>query len=124
MKFTFLNNGYYMENITEKYGVILDLLATIEQEANVMNPSIIQRMLSPREQDILDLFYLGHSCKSVAKILGISHKTVQTHSQKLYVKLNCHSKTEAIYKGLKLNLIRRKQENAAANYDNLLKVTT
>lgn len=67
--------------------------------------------LSSREREILNLFYIGHSYKSAARILGISNKTVECHSLRLYEKLKCHSKAEAVYRGLKLNLIDEKKDD-------------
>lgn len=60
---------------------------------------------SPREKQILELLYKGHSYKSIAKVLGITPKTVNAYCEKLYAKFNCHSKSEAIYHAIKLNII-------------------
>jgi FixJ family two-component response regulator len=58
------------------------------------------QMLTSREREVLDLALKGHSCKMIARELGISHRTVELHRSHLLEKLEVASITEL----LRLNL--------------------
>jgi DNA-binding NarL/FixJ family response regulator len=47
--------------------------------------------LTRRERDALRLVAEGHSNKQIARLLGIGHKTVETHRHTIKRKLNSHS---------------------------------
>lgn len=51
--------------------------------------------LSERELEVLKLLSDGKSYQEVAKDLFISPKTVRSHTDNIYRKLNVHSKVEA-----------------------------
>ncbi|MEM9823046.1 MAG: response regulator transcription factor [Bacteroidota bacterium] len=51
--------------------------------------------LTKREIEILELLSSGKSYQSIGQELFISHKTVSSHVENIYRKLNVHSKTEA-----------------------------
>lgn len=53
--------------------------------------------LSQREKEILDLVVAGNSSKEVARILGISHKTVEAHRSRLMSKLGVKSLGDLIH---------------------------
>jgi DNA-binding NarL/FixJ family response regulator len=54
--------------------------------------------LTPREQEVLQLFMNGNSYKMVASALNISIDSVRTYVRRMYEKLQVHSVTEAIHK--------------------------
>jgi len=53
-------------------------------------------MLTSREREVLDLALKGHSCKMIARELGISHRTVELHRSHLLEKLGVASVTELL----------------------------
>jgi DNA-binding CsgD family transcriptional regulator len=53
-------------------------------------------LLTPRQARILQLVADGHSDRSIARILGISTRTVQAHLQQTYRALDVGSRTEAV----------------------------
>jgi DNA-binding NarL/FixJ family response regulator len=57
--------------------------------------------LSGRELDVLQLLAQGHSYKTCADRLSISHDTVRFHVRNIYDRLHVHSKSEAAVKALK-----------------------
>jgi DNA-binding NarL/FixJ family response regulator len=63
-------------------------------------------VLSPREQQVLELIARGFSYAEIAKLRHVSVHTVQTHIKNLYAKLAVHSKSEAVYEATKLGLLR------------------
>lgn len=62
-------------------------------------------LLSERELEILRFIAAGLSNKKIMEKLYISLSTVKTHLRNIYVKLDAHSRTEAVAKALELNLL-------------------
>jgi len=52
--------------------------------------------LTQRENEVLTLLLKGHTAKSIAMILTLSHRTVEHHIEKIRLKANCASKLELI----------------------------
>jgi DNA-binding NarL/FixJ family response regulator len=61
--------------------------------------------LTPHELRLLKLIVEGHSYKTAAAKLDVSVKTISFHLQKIYEKLQVHSKSEAVAKALRNRLI-------------------
>jgi DNA-binding NarL/FixJ family response regulator len=61
--------------------------------------------LTPHEIRLLKLLVEGHSYKKAAVELGVSVSTVAFHIQSIYGKLQVHSKSEAVARALKENLL-------------------
>ena len=61
--------------------------------------------LTPHELRLLKLLVEGHSYKTAATQLGVTTKTISFHLQKIYEKLQVHSKTEAVAKALRNRLV-------------------
>ena len=61
--------------------------------------------LTPHELRLLKLIVEGHSYKTAATKLGVSVKTISFHLQKIYEKLQVHSKSEAVAKAFRNRLV-------------------
>jgi DNA-binding NarL/FixJ family response regulator len=61
--------------------------------------------LTPHELRLLKLLVEGHSYKTAASQLGVSVKTISFHLQKIYEKLQVHSKSEAVAKAFRHGLV-------------------
>jgi len=61
--------------------------------------------LTARETEVLTLLHKGISVEDIATALNISIFTVRNHTQHILVKLNAHSRFEAVALGRKLALI-------------------
>jgi len=61
--------------------------------------------LTPREAEILKELVNGHSYKKISELLFISLDTVRSHIKSIYQKLHVNSKSEAVAKALKENLL-------------------
>ena len=59
------------------------------------DPRALQRALSPREREVLDLVAKGLPGKQVARELGISTKTVEQHKSRIFTKLGVSNQTAA-----------------------------
>jgi DNA-binding NarL/FixJ family response regulator len=79
---------------------ILDLVGGTNSEE--MQPC----HLTPHEMRLLKLIVDGHTYKSAAEILHISHHTVDFHLRVVYGKLHAHSKSDAVGKALRQGLVR------------------
>jgi DNA-binding NarL/FixJ family response regulator len=61
--------------------------------------------LTDQETKILKLLTDGHHYKTAAAELGISKATVAFHLKNIYLKLQVHSKSEAVAKAIRENLV-------------------
>lgn len=57
--------------------------------------------LSPREMQVLELLSSGKSYSSIADTLFVDKETIKSHLKNIYLKLEVHSKAEAIEKARK-----------------------
>jgi DNA-binding NarL/FixJ family response regulator len=62
--------------------------------------------LTPHELRILTLLVDGHNYKTASAALGVSVNTISFHVRHIYEKLQVHSKSEAVAKALRSNLVR------------------
>ena len=69
-------------------------------------PERVDYELTPHELRLLTLLTEGHSYKSAAAALGVTTKTISFHLQRIYEKLQVHSKSEAVSKALRNRLVK------------------
>jgi DNA-binding CsgD family transcriptional regulator len=55
---------------------------------------------TPREQECLFFMIRGKTAKCIAKIIGISYRTVEYYFEKIKIKMQCHTKSEVINKAI------------------------
>jgi DNA-binding NarL/FixJ family response regulator len=68
-------------------------------------PETASHSLTPQETELLRLLIEGHYKKTAAREMGISTNTVSFHLKNIYLKLQVHSKSEAVAKALREHLI-------------------
>ncbi|MFZ2308981.1 MAG: response regulator transcription factor [Rhodoferax sp.] len=83
--------------------------AAIKTEAGGGEKSI----LSPREQEVLELIARGFSYSEIAELKSLSVHTIQTHIKSLYGKLEVHSKMEAVVEATRMGLLPQHSQPAA-----------
>jgi DNA-binding NarL/FixJ family response regulator len=66
----------------------------------------LKPVLTKREADTLDLIARGYTYDEVARLLGLSVSTVQTHIKGIYGKLAVTSRGEAVFEAHKLGLLQ------------------
>jgi Response regulator containing a CheY-like receiver domain and an HTH DNA-binding domain len=64
-------------------------------------PNHFQKLLSPREQELLELLSQGLSNQEAAALLGLSPGTIQAHRRNIMARLDLHSLAELQAYGLK-----------------------
>jgi DNA-binding NarL/FixJ family response regulator len=62
--------------------------------------------LTPHESRVLKLLVEGHSYKAAAAVLKVSTPTVAFHVRRIYEKLQVHSKSEAVAKAIRGDVLR------------------
>ena len=68
-------------------------------------PEKSNQVLTPHETRVLKLLVEGRNYKMAAAELGVSVNTVSFHVRHIYEKLQVHSKSEAVAKALRNNLV-------------------
>jgi DNA-binding CsgD family transcriptional regulator len=63
--------------------------------------------LTPREVEVLAHVSAGFTAAQIADRLGISHKTIDKHKQRIYSKLEVHSQTHAVSVALQRGILDR-----------------
>jgi DNA-binding CsgD family transcriptional regulator len=66
-----------------------------------------ERLLTEREETVLKYLSRGYSYGELAKEMGVTINTIQTHIRGLYTKLEVHSKSEAIFEAKQLGLLEK-----------------
>ncbi|CAN5494192.1 response regulator transcription factor [soil metagenome] len=95
---------------------ILESIADVYNGGAPMTPRIARKVLSSfkvndnniltgREKDVLNSLCNGNSYKEIAFSLKITVGTVCHHIKNIYSKLHVHSKSEAVAKAIKENLV-------------------
>jgi DNA-binding NarL/FixJ family response regulator len=69
-------------------------------------PEDSQCQLTPHEVRLLKLLVEGHNYKTAAGELNLSVNTIRFHMKSIYGKLQVHSKSEAVAKGLRQRIVR------------------
>lgn len=61
---------------------------------------------SPREQEVICLIALGKSSKEIARVMGISPRTVDTYRDRLREKLQCHTVADIVRYAFREGMVR------------------
>jgi len=69
-------------------------------------PEEASYQLTPHEIRLLKLLVEGHNYKTAAVELNLSVNTIRFHMKSVYEKLQVHSKSEAVAKGLRQRIVR------------------
>jgi DNA-binding NarL/FixJ family response regulator len=108
-------NGYVLKNADTDD--IVSAVRTVNQSKPALDPDIAKKVLkrlsdrgkekaperlTGRESEILVLVAKGWTNKAIGSELGISYRTVQGHLAKIFDKLDCESRTEAVMRAISL----------------------
>ena len=112
-------SGYLLKNTPPAR--LLESLREVASGGAPMSPEVARRVinlfrefrpperashrLTPQESGLLKLIIDGHSYKTAAAEVGVTVKTVSFHLQKIYEKLQVHSKSEAVAKALRSRIV-------------------
>ncbi|HEX5307541.1 MAG TPA: response regulator transcription factor [Solirubrobacteraceae bacterium] len=62
--------------------------------------------LTPREREVLRLIALGHTSVEIAKKLGLSPRTIETHRARIHRKLKLETRAELVHYALQHELLK------------------
>jgi DNA-binding NarL/FixJ family response regulator len=62
--------------------------------------------LTPRQRQVLNLIARGHTNKEIARLLGISQRTVKFHVAAIFQRLRTSNRTETLARAFALGLVR------------------
>jgi DNA-binding NarL/FixJ family response regulator len=112
-------SGYILKNTSPSR--ILDFIKETYEGGAPMSPSVATKVLkivaetsapkvdtfnlSEREKEVLSCLVKGMSYKLIADACLISIDTVRGHIRNIYEKLHVHSKSEAVVKAIKGNIV-------------------
>lgn len=65
--------------------------------------SKLSSLLSVRQRQILYYVILGKYSKEIAKILGLSYRTIQHYVENIKIKMNVDSRSELIEKAIQIS---------------------
>jgi DNA-binding NarL/FixJ family response regulator len=68
-------------------------------------PSVEDHDLTPHEVRVLKLLVDGHNYRTAAVELGVSVNTISFHMRRIYDKLHVHTKSEAVAKALRRQIV-------------------
>lgn len=74
--------------------------------SRVAAPRIGPHDLTPHEVRLLQLLTEGHNYRTAATVLKVSPNTIAFHMKQIYEKLHVHSKSEAVAKALRQQIVR------------------
>ncbi|WP_217805846.1 helix-turn-helix transcriptional regulator [Sporomusa malonica] len=84
-------------HLLKEHVFLMRLAVMIEGEQDMMFDNLkIDKRLTDREMEIIQLLLKGYTYKVMAKQLFISENTLKTHIKNIYVKLEIHSRMELI----------------------------
>jgi len=78
----------------------------VAKRLQVLRHSLTGGELSVREVEVLRLIALGHTSVEVARKLGISPRTVETHRAHIHNKLAVRTRAELVRYALRRGLLR------------------
>jgi len=87
------------------YTAWLRAIAAEAMQSGASRP-MIRGILTAREMEVLQLLEQGKTNKQIAVSLGRRENTVDTHMERIFRKLDVHTRAEAVAKSLELNLAR------------------
>jgi len=98
--------NYFIEDEGINTGYIKKIADLCTEYSKVISaPNFCGSILTPRETEILKLYYRGMSRNEIAESLFISSATVRTHTQNIYEKLGVNKKGDALKKASELHII-------------------
>jgi two-component system, NarL family, response regulator DegU len=85
-------------------GISAEVASSMLQESGASSAD--ESIISPREEEVLQLIADGLSTQQVAEKLFISAKTVKNHLASIYDKLDTADRTQAVLRAVRMGIVR------------------
>jgi DNA-binding NarL/FixJ family response regulator len=104
-----------MRDIVSRSGGIAEILAAARSTSNVRRATLLPFASAPsghgtalteRELDVLNLVGAGFTSREISGLLGISHKTVENHKQRIFGKLGVQNQAHAVSIAMRTGVLR------------------
>ena len=79
----------------------IKLLRSLLRCTTVKQKLVFEKILTERESLCLLLAAKGLTSKEIAELLDITERTVKTHREGIYRKLNCNNIAQAVFEGIR-----------------------
>ena len=83
-------------------GLAASMLAEVRRQSGTSQP---ERVITAREEEVLQLIADGCSTPEVAERLYISQKTVKNHLASIYQKLDARDRTQAVLQAVRMGIV-------------------
>ena len=83
-------------------GLAASMLAEVRRQDTQQQP---ERVITAREEEVLQLIADGLSTPEVAEQLFISQKTVKNHLASIYQKLDARDRTQAVLRAVRMGIV-------------------
>ncbi|MDI9333541.1 MAG: response regulator transcription factor [Cytophagales bacterium] len=92
-----MGGGLTAKALTPEARVVEPMVRTLKTSSN--------KLLTEREETVLQFLSRGYTYGELAKEMGVTINTIQSHIRGLYAKLEVHSRSEAIFEAKQLGLL-------------------
>lgn len=102
------DHSWQGENVSRESRQMLEGRLSVLGSERATTDRVLRRApfpLTPRERQVLDEIKEGKSNRMVARLLGISERTVKVHLHSIFIKLDAASRTEAVIEGIRSGCI-------------------
>jgi FixJ family two-component response regulator len=103
----FLQKPFRDDELLERVGEAIE----IDREANSREQvegraSALMARLTPREKEVMELMMAGDSNKEIARVLDVSHRTVEVHRGRVLRKMECRTLPDLLSLAVGAGLLR------------------
>ena len=95
----------FLNKASDNDALISDVQKLLVGECVYPKYTTTDTLLTPRQQDVLNLLALGYPNKVICKKLGLSEATIKTHLRALFNILDVHTRTQCVSVARENNLI-------------------
>jgi DNA-binding CsgD family transcriptional regulator len=103
--FRVLKNQVVEEKVLNQIANLVNRYKNIPNETSNGNKMMTLTALSKREREVLSLMAKSYGTNEIGETLSISNNTVRNHVQRIFQKLQVHSRLEAVIFAIKNDLL-------------------
>lgn len=99
----------------ERYSDVMELCEDLRQAAKLgmnLTPTSLVELLTPREQEVMQLIIEGKTNREIAEILVLAETTVKSYNRNMYKKLKVRSRVQAIARARDLDFVIKKPDES------------